>query len=135
MKKFLSILASLTIITSSATGVIACGTTTENKAENSSTIANNNAQNLLGAAFNEAKAIIIDNHYKISPKLTNEVFKDLEAKALINDYQSEGDLTDQSTLQDVIHQYFGSATSYNPKEVDDKFSLNNTKGLISGLDD
>jgi len=135
MKKFLSILASLTIITSSATGVIACGSNTENKAGSQSAIENNNAQNLLGAAFNEAKAIIIDNHYKISPKITNEVFKDVQAKDLITDYHIEGDLTDDSNLQAVIHQYFGTAESYPPINIEEDFSINNTKGVRSGLDE
>jgi MOLPALP family lipoprotein len=134
MKKFLSILASLTIITSSATGVIACGTNNESKT--SSIIENNNKANLLGAAFNEAKAIIFDDQYKLSQKVSNEAINSLEASQFITDYTPQGDLTTKSSVKEVINQYFGNEDDYtnNLDATEDKtVQLNNTKGEVSGL--
>jgi len=135
MKKFLSILASLTIITSSATGVIACGTTSESKKDKTETVAENtNKANLLGAAFNEAKAIILDNEYKLSQKISNKAINTLAADNFIDDYTPEGSLTTDSTVKDVINQYFGPADNYTKGYEDKTVSLNNTKGEISGLE-
>jgi len=134
MKKFLSILASLMIITSSATGVIACGTNNESKTN--SIIENNNKANLLGAAFNEAKAIIFDDQYKLSQKVSNEAISSLEANQFITDYTPQGDLTTKSSVKEVINQYFGNEDDYtsNLDATEDKtVQLNNTKGEVSGL--
>jgi len=116
MKKFLAILASLSMVTSSGITAISCaanqpGGNDEGRDSDLEKLSKNDFNNLLGASISQAKAMIIDNEYQISQIATNKTIYNQQARKVIDKYNDEDEgLNFNSSVGDVIKKYFGPET-------------------------
>jgi len=116
MKKFLAILASLSMVTSSGITAISCvanqpGGNDEDRDSDLEKLSKNDFNNLLGASISQAKAMIIDNEYQISQIATNKTMYDKEARKVIEKFNPKDEgLNFNSSIGDVIKKYFGPGT-------------------------
>jgi hypothetical protein len=136
MKRFLLVMASLTIVTSSAITAVACQIEANPKVnlfvtENE----RNDLNNLLGAGFNQAKAMIIDNEFGIGQLASNNLInRQLASQAIPNFNAHDRGLNGQSRVGDVVSRYLLTNTTNHQELNSQNVKLGNGKGVISGLD-
>ena len=137
MKKLLAILGSLTLAATSSSTLIACGGMLQVRKALAPILNyfNNSQNNLVGASFQKAKSVIIDDQFGIDQTKTLEILNGFSAQENIDNYDAhDGTLSSTSILKDVMGKYLGTNTVDNGAVMGKNVHLGGHLGTESGLE-
>ena len=96
---------------------------------------NNSQNNLVGASFQKAKSVIIDDQFGIDQTKTLEILNGFSAQDNIDNYDAhDGTLSSTSILKDVMGKYLGTNTVDNGAVMGKNVHLGGHLGTESGLE-
>ncbi|ATG97210.1 MOLPALP family lipoprotein [Mesoplasma lactucae] len=134
MRKLLAILGSVSLIASSSSAVVACTSTKETNKVNDETYFNNNLANMMGAGFDKAKALILDDQFGISQTQTLKGLSNIKASKTNPDFNpNDGNLNNHSMSGDVISKYFGNQVIGDKAITGKNISYGNQNGEMDGI--
>lgn len=137
MKKLLAILGSITLVTTSTSTVLAYGGVLQVKKALSTALVyfNNSQNNLVGASFQKAKSVILDDQFGIDQTKTLEILNGFSAEDNIDNYDAnDGALTTTSILKDVMEKYLGANVVDNSAVTGKNVHLGGHLGTESSLE-
>lgn len=121
----------------STSTVIACGGLLQAKKALSNALVyfNNNQNNLVGASFQKAKSVIIDDQFGIDQTKTLEILNGFSAQDNIDNYDAhDGALASTSILKDVMGKYLGANVVDNSAVMGKNVHLGGHLGMESSLE-
>jgi len=137
VKKLLAILGSITLVTTSTSTVLAYGGVLQVKKALSTALVyfNNSQNNLVGASFQKAKSLILDDQFGIDQNKTLEILNGFSAEDNIDNYDAnDGALTTTSILKDVMEKYLGANVVDNSAVTGKNVHLGGHLGTESSLE-